>query len=212
MYDYKELARALWLYFVDRVSGKEAAKQAYLENKKRTITSALAVNAALVHEDILWNRMPSLLNSCRKILSKLKKRYFLVLFPSGDKRFQMRVVRHHHLERYFEMVVVRKAKNASVFREVKSLVTNAFVRRFGRKPERLVMVGDRISQDITPAGKVGFETIWFPGPYFPGNSKQGKPTHKIKKLGELSRILLARDKRDVSSITRGNPVRRVEGR
>jgi FMN phosphatase YigB (HAD superfamily) len=209
MYDYKELARALWLRFVDNLSGIKAARQAHSENRMR-ITFGPAVAAATVHDRVL-NRMPSL-RPCKRILHKLRKRNFLVLFPSGDERFQMKVVRRHRLDRYFDMIVVRKAKNARTFREVKRLAVRAFVEKFERKPLWFLMVGDRISQDIAPAKKAGFETIWMPGSYFPGTRSQGNPTHVIKKLCELSTLLGSRGEEHAGTISRGNLARGMESR
>jgi FMN phosphatase YigB (HAD superfamily) len=212
MYDYRELARAAWLHFADHYRQVKAAEQAHDENRRVRIRDVPAVTAAAVHDKVLENEMPRLFGSCRKMLNELNKRYFLVLFASGNKRLQTKVVRHHRLEKYFDMVVIRKAKNVSAFREVKALAIDAFIRKLGRRPRQFVMVGDRISQDIAPARKAGFETIWIPGPYFPGNGNDGKPAYQIKKLHELSGILLAKDERNVSSISRRDLARRVEGR
>jgi len=187
MYDYRQLARALWLRFVENHSGIKAAKQAHNESRRK-MTFAPVAAAAAAHDRVL-NKMPSL-RPCKRVLHELRKRYFLVLFPSGEKRFQMKVVRHHRLDRYFDMIVVKKVKNPRTFREVKRLVVRAFVRKLNCKPLQFFMVGDRISQDIAPARKAGFETIWIPGPYFPGTTSAGKPKHKIKDLAELPEILL----------------------
>jgi len=190
MYDYAELARALWLRFVDKLSQRSAAEQAYQENHGKRISFRPAVVAALAHDAVLRSKMPQLLNSAKHVLRKLKKQYFLILFPSGNVRFQRRVVRHHCFDAFFDYIIIKRVKNMSSFREVKSLAIRLFEHRFGRKPERLVMVGDRISQDVAPARTVGFETVWIPGPYFPGDGRHTRPTHTISKLRDLLPILL----------------------
>lgn len=190
MYDSNELARALWLHFANKVPPRKAARQAYRESRDDTIRLGPAMAASRVHDVVLQGEIPSLFDSCRKTLNRLRKRYLLVLLASGKRRLQMTVVHHHRLEKYFDLIVVRKVKNRSVFLEVKALAIDAFRRKAGEKPRRLLAVGDRISQDIEPARKAGFETIWIPGPYFPGTTSDGKPTHRIKELAELPEILL----------------------
>jgi FMN phosphatase YigB (HAD superfamily) len=211
MYDYRELGRACWLHFVGHYSETKAAQQAYDENRRAKIVFVPAVAAAAVHDKILENEMPRLFSSCRRVLNRLKRRYFLVLFTSGKKRLQIKVIRHHRFENYFEMIFVRKVKNVSAFRQLKARTINAFSLDVGHRPGRLVMVGDRMSQDIAPASKAGFETIWIPGPYFPGNSNSEKPTCQIKKLRQLPRILLTKDRRNIASISRRNIARRSKG-
>jgi putative hydrolase of the HAD superfamily len=190
IYDYRELARALWLHFVDGVSDSAAAKQAYRENIHRKIKFGPAITAARLHDEILFNKMPPLLDSAKKILLKLKKQYLLILFTSGSEEFQKNVIRHHRFDKYFDAIVLKRVKTVSTFREVRRLAITLSKRRLSREPNRLVMVGDRISQDISPARAAGFETIWIPGPYFPGDSHQGRPTHTIRRLEELIEILL----------------------
>jgi len=189
MYDYVELARALWLHFVSHMDQREAAEQAYRENLGTKITFGPAITAARLHDRVLRNKMPRMLSSARHVLRKLKRRYFLVLFPSGDEKFQKRVIRYHCFDTFFDYVFVRRVKDLSTFKELKRLAIKLFERELCRTPQRLVMVGDRISQDITPASDAGFETVWIPGPYFPGNSLNGRPTHTIRKLRDLLRIL-----------------------
>ncbi len=61
--------------------------------------------------------------------------------------------------------------------------------KFEAQHKRIVVIGDRISQDIIPAKKVGLETIWIPGPYYPGIYSMGKPDYQVKKISELREIL-----------------------
>jgi len=61
--------------------------------------------------------------------------------------------------------------------------------KFGGQPKRVVAIGDRISQDIIPPKRIGLETVWIPGPYYPGSRESGKPDYEIANLPELLKIL-----------------------
>jgi FMN phosphatase YigB (HAD superfamily) len=190
IYDYRELARALWLHFIDRMSKSKAAERAYRENRLHRITFAPAVAAARQHDKILFNKVPPLLDSATKTLRKLKRHYLLILFTSGSDKFQRRVIHHHRFDQLFDTVVLKRVKNVSSFCQVRKMAIELSKRKLGRGPKQLLMVGDRISQDVSPARVVGFETIWIPGPYYPGEACHDKPTRTLHRLEELPSILL----------------------
>jgi len=190
MYDFKELARGIWLHVVEKLSRNKAARRAFEENRHGRLTSRPALCAAHAHNKTLHNKMPMLLNSSKSVIRKLKREYLVILFTSGDRVLQSKVMRHHGFYKIFDAVVIRKAKNISTFREIKRLVIELSKLRTGRKPSRVISVGDRVSQDMIPARKAGFETIWIPGPYFPGNRGKWGPTHTASSLEDLPKILL----------------------
>jgi putative hydrolase of the HAD superfamily len=189
IYDYKELAQALWLYFTDKMNLKQAAERAYYENKVRGIRFEPAVIAARLHDQILFNKIPPLLDSARKVVKKLRRIYLLILFTSGSKDFQKKIIQFYRFDEDFDAVIIVNAKNAAAFRKLRKNAIDLSKRKAGKPPARLVMVGDRISQDILPARDAGFETVWVPGPYYPGKRDQGEPSHTIRKLEDVLGVL-----------------------
>ena len=64
--------------------------------------------------------------------------------------------------------------------------------RAGCLPQRAVMIGDRLDNDIAPAKRLGFKTIWirqgFGGMGTPA-SEQDTPDCCVNSLGELAVLL-----------------------
>jgi FMN phosphatase YigB (HAD superfamily) len=96
-----KLAEALWLHFHEGKSGLQAAALAF-KRKKANVEHSCTTKAAKRHDDILESRMPRLLSSAKKVLRELKKKYALVLFPSGEKKSQLKVIKHLGLNRIFD--------------------------------------------------------------------------------------------------------------
>ena len=60
------------------------------------------------------------------------------------------------------------------------------------KPEKALMVGDRIDNDIVPANKIGMKTIWIKqgfGKYCEPKTEKEQPDYTVKNLNELISIL-----------------------
>lgn len=195
IYDFRELARGIWLHLVERFGKNEAVRRAFEESKHGRLTFRPAISAAHAHNETLRKRMPLLLNSSNSVIRKLKRQYLVILLTSGNRAVQTEVVRHHDFDRIFDAVLITEAKNVSTFREVKRLAIKLSVQRTGRKPSRVISVGDRLSQDILPARKAGFETVWIPGPYLPGKRGEWGPTHTISSLEDLPKILLGQNRK-----------------
>jgi len=187
IYDYRKLAKALWLHFHEKNNEKEAATLAFRQIKSDK-ELAFIVEAAQKHDDILENKIPNLIDDAEKVLKELKKRYVLVLFSSGEKRSQTRIIKHHKLDKIFDVVFLSEVKNVYTFLRAKRLGERVFS-KFEDQPRRIVVIGDRISQEIIPSKRIGLETVWIPGPYYPGSREEGSPDHEIANLPELLRIL-----------------------
>jgi len=188
MYEYQKLAKALWLHLHEGKDEKKAAALAFKQTKS-DIELSFIKEAAQKHNDILENKIPNLLKNAERVIRELKKRYVLVLFLSGEKRSQMQVIKHHGLNKVFDVIFICERKNTGTFLEAKRLGEKAFSEKFEGQPRRIVAIGDRISQDIIPAKKIGLETVWIPGPYYPGSREEGRPDHEISSLLELLKIL-----------------------
>ena len=65
--------------------------------------------------------------------------------------------------------------------------------RAGCQPEEAIMVGDRLDNDITPAKRLGMETVWirqgWGGKGVPA-SEETTPDMQVNSLEELRRILI----------------------
>jgi len=182
-----KLAEALWLHYHEGKGRLEAATLAF-KLKKSNVEHSCITKAAKRHDNILENRIPRLINGAKEVLRELKKKYVLVLFPSGKEKSQQKVIKHLGLDKIFDVIFICEVKNASAFLKAKRRGEEVLSKAAG-KSKRIVMIGDRISQDIIPAKEVGLETIWIPGPYFPGNRQEGMPDHEISSLCELLKLL-----------------------
>lgn len=67
------------------------------------------------------------------------------------------------------------------------------LKRAGCPPERAVMIGDRLDNDIVPAKRLGLATIWirqgFGGMASP-SSEEETPDYRVRDLAELCELLL----------------------
>ena len=76
IYDYRKLAKALWLHLHEKKNEKEAAILAFRQPKSGN-EPAFIMEAAQKHDDILENKIPNLIDKAERILKELKKRYVL---------------------------------------------------------------------------------------------------------------------------------------
>jgi len=192
MYNSTLLVYGLWYFFHEGKSARRAARLAMVARPK-TLSSELARRASARYDAILKRADPPLLRDARSVLRRLKKRYVLVLFPSGRRDFQLPVIHHHGLDKIFDAVLIVQRKDTGSLGRAKELGLRIFRKAYKSQPRRIVVVGDRISTDILPGKKIGAETIWIPGPYYPGTASKGVPDHMIRRLGELPSILLAKE-------------------
>jgi len=189
MYDYKELARALWFHFIEGKNVEEAVKLAFYEGKNG-INFKPVVEAAEKHNMILEKTVPPLGEDALIVLKALEKRYVLILLSIGKKAFQMPVITHYQFDRIFDKIIISPRKNERVFEKARKIGLKILSEKYNGSLERIVVIGDRISQDIAPGKKIGAETVWIPGPYYPGTPEEAKPNHVISSLSELLDILL----------------------
>ncbi|MGB9693499.1 MAG: HAD hydrolase-like protein, partial [Fervidobacterium sp.] len=110
MYNYKELARALWLYYVEGKSVTDACSMAFEEGKKK-IRFKPAEEAAKRHNKVLKETIPTLKENTFDILKKLKQKYVLVLLSVGKKNIQERVVSYYKFDKIFDLILIRSRKS-----------------------------------------------------------------------------------------------------
>jgi putative hydrolase of the HAD superfamily len=188
-YNFKKLAKALWLHLHEGYNKKKAATMAFIEELGRNEHPSIKESAEK-HDSVMVEAFPTIKKGAKKTLEKLKKNYVLILFPSGEKNFQMRIIKHHKLDQIFHAICVYRRKNTFTFMKAKRLGEMVFA-KFNGPPKRIVSIGDRISQDIIPAKKIGLETIWIPGPYDPGKREEAKanPDYEVSSIIDLLKIL-----------------------
>jgi len=186
-YESWRLAEALWLHLHEGEDALESAALAF-QMSKANISNVHILEAGKQYDKILKENVPKLRDDAWEILAKLKKKYVLVLFSSWEKKPQQKIIVHLGLDKVFDAIVIHRNKNVKSMLEAKRIGEDV-LRKISGKPKRMVMVGDRMSQDIIPAMKIGLETIWIPGPYYPGKREEGPPDHEISDLRELLNIL-----------------------
>lgn len=187
-YESWKLAQALWLHLHEEKNIHEAVSIAF-NKKESALHNPLIVEAAKRHDGILADGIPRLRDNAMDILKELHEKFVLILVSCGMEKSQMKIVKHHKMDKIFDSVIICEVKDADTFLKAKKLGEEILLEN-GGKAGRLVMVGDRIFQDICPAKAVGIETIWIPGQYDPGDPRKCPPDHQIKSLRELRKILL----------------------
>jgi putative hydrolase of the HAD superfamily len=187
-YESWKLAQALWLHLHEEKNKQEAISIAF-NQKESALRNPLIVEAAKRHDGILADGIPRLRDNAIDILKELHETFVLILVSCGKEKSQMKIVRHHKLDKIFDSVIICEVKNVDNFLKAKKLGEEILLKN-GGEAKRFVMVGDRISQDVCPAKAAGLETIWIPGQYDPGDPRKCPPDHQIKSLVELRKILL----------------------
>lgn len=187
-YGYWKLAEALWLQFQARQSVKNATKTAS-KMRKRDVQPSFVLEAAEAHDSIIRNTVPELLDDAMRVVKHLKRKYVLVLLSEGDRTTKIPIIRYHGFDRLFDEIVLPRRKNKVAFLRAERKGERVLFGHQHVKKYRLVVVGNRFSRDIIPGQKIGAETIWIKGPYFPGTTGEARPNHSLADLAQLLRIL-----------------------
>jgi len=129
----------------------------------------------------------SLIPGARKLLEDLKsKGYRLSIITNGLKEVQKPRINKIEIAHFFESIIVSDeidvAKpNPSFFQVTADSI--------GHPPkEKVLVIGDSLSSDITGGNNYGYDTCW----YNPGNKKNNtsaKPTYVIDELSKLMDII-----------------------
>jgi len=186
-YDFAELAAALWMIY-EGMSEDQAIRLCV--KPLRGQLAAIAAEARARHNDAL-HKIPPLKEGAREVLQYLKDRYVLVLLSEGDEKIQMGVIEHYGLQSIFDAVLIRNSKTVKDFEIAKEVGLQILTREYDGTAEKIVVVGDRISQDIEPGNKISATTVWIPGPYLPGQPRlpYQRPTFTFPKLPDIVEVL-----------------------
>lgn len=121
-------------------------------------------------------------------LDALSKKYTLGIIANqssgGEKRLEERGLR-----RFFDSVTLSAETGFSKpDPKIFSIALNAA----GCRPENAVMIGDRLDNDILPAGRLGFKTVWIRQGMFKDldpSALGANPDYTVSNLKELLKIL-----------------------
>jgi len=187
MYDYRELAAALWLIY-NGMTEDEAIRTSI---KSWPPDVAKIASVARERHDNALEEIPQLIDGAERVLDYLKRNYVLVLLTEGDKRHQMRVIRHYNFQFTFDEIVVRDSKTIEDFKLAKENGLRILREKYGGGPQNVFVIGDRISRDIEPGNAINAKTILIPGPYNSGKPELShqRPMLTISKLTDLLNVL-----------------------
>ena len=121
------------------------------------------------------------------VLEALAKKYALGVIANqslgGEKRLKERGLR-----KFFGTVTLSAETG---FSKPDPKIFFAALNAAGCRPENAVMIGDRFDNDILPAGRLGFKTVWIRRGMFKNLDSSdfgAKPDHTVSSLEELLEI------------------------
>jgi 2-haloacid dehalogenase len=130
-----------------------------------------------------------LLDGAEETLRALYGRIGLALITNGLREVQRPRLERSTIGGYFDVVVISEEVGAA---KPDPAIFAAALERMGHPPcERVLMVGDSVTSDITGANRAGIDACWF--------NPRGLPLppgvhalYEIRKLGELVRLVAGR--------------------
>jgi FMN phosphatase YigB (HAD superfamily) len=129
------------------------------EEGKTRIRFKPAEEATKRHNKVLKEKIPKLKENALAVLKELKRKYVLVLLSVGKKTIQKHVINHYKFNKIFDSVFICPRKNIEAFKKAKKKGLEILTCKYAGSPDRIVIVGDMISQDIAPGKMIGAETI-----------------------------------------------------
>lgn len=118
-------------------------------------------------ETIKWpGHLEKLYDSVPDVLESLSKKYRIGIIANQNTGTEERL-RIFGIRQYFDVI----ASSAELgFAKPDPEIFHAALKAAECKPENAVMIGDRLDNDIEPAGKLGMHTMWIKqGPFKFGN-------------------------------------------
>jgi len=103
----------------------------------------------------IFKRKPPVLPGARGALTRLRRRFRLLLVTKGEVRRQTQLVSDLGLEKYFDRVVIVDGTHAKDYSGV--------ISDLGVGPSDVWVIGNSPRSDINPALKLGLKCIWFAG-------------------------------------------------
>ena len=170
------------------ISYKEAYETAvrfYRENQKGDSETAKRFHVALPK----WHAEDELLyEDTAACLELLSKRYEIGIIANQSPGSGDRLNRHGILQ-YIDLVVASAEEGVA---KPDKRIFEIALERSKCKPDRAVMIGDRIDNDIVPAKSLGMHTIWIKqgfGQFWAITDELERPDFTVNSLSELCNIL-----------------------
>ncbi|MBI2147403.1 HAD hydrolase-like protein [Candidatus Woesearchaeota archaeon] len=128
----------------------------------------------------------TLMDSALPLLEELKKHYQLCLVGRNDdvEKRKKHIASIPGFTAYFKKIIVNIVKSDKEFQEC--------LNSMKLSPEEALVVGDKITGEITLGNRMGMATVWFRNGKFSGvlpKSLEEQPTYVITSLQELLPIL-----------------------
>ena len=122
------------------------------------------------------------------LLSFLKKKgYKLVLTSNGSNYGVNRIVDKHGFRKFFDLIIISEDIHAE---KSTTIPYKLALKKLNLKPEEVIVVGDRIDEDILGANKLGIKSVRVKFGFEHGNDIPGvKPDFVIDDLMKLKKVL-----------------------
>ena len=121
-------------------------------------------------------------------LSELGKHYKIGIIANQELGSEQRLEKLSLLK-YIDLVIASAEEGVA---KPDSRIFQIALDRANCKPEKALMAGDRIDNDIVPANKIGMKTIWIKqgfGKYCEPKTEIEQPDYTVESLNELISIL-----------------------
>ena len=163
----------------------ETAMSFYMQNKKGDIEAMRLLNV----EKPKWSHEDEVLyNDTAETLMKLSCRYKIGVIANQSLGTAERLKKFGILK-YIELVVASAEEGVA---KPDRRIFEIALSRAGCEPKQIVMIGDRIDNDILPAKKLGMYTMWVKqgfGKYWNITSDEEKADYEVNNLAEICNIL-----------------------
>jgi len=119
-----------------------------------------------------------------KLLAKISRKHELFLISQNEPKRKDRIY-ELKIEKYFKQIVFVQEKTVRIFRDLI------------QDKHKVLVVGDRVSREITIGNKLGYITVWIQQGKFSINiptKSQEQPDYTIRNLLELENIISKHEK------------------
>ena len=162
MYDYKELPLALYYHYVHDMDQESAARHVYnaFEDGKLMEGMDISTEAHLAYETGL-KQIPKVFEGAKDVLEFSQNHLVNMLFTEGTMEVQKKIINHHGLEPYFDVIYCGTKSSVDDFEDAKDRGIDILLSGYGHvKDPKVLVIGDRIPKDIGFGNIIGAITFW----------------------------------------------------
>ena len=161
------------------------AIQFYKQNKKGDLETAKQFGVPLPK----WHTEDEILYpDAAQYLKTLSRKYKIGIIANQEPGTKYRLQQHNILQ-YIDLVIASAEEGVA---KPDEKIFKIALERATCKSSDAIMIGDRIDNDIIPAKKLGFHTIWIKqgfGQYWNISKEEETPDYTVYSLSELCDIL-----------------------